>query len=90
LEIIDTPEGERMRLMISKHAHGLQAVVEIQRPDGVIEKLELLPSGTDHHALISTEAPAEPHEFEGVLKLAAGERSQVLPFQMEEPEGHHH
>ncbi|RUL99303.1 cation diffusion facilitator family transporter [Rhizobium chutanense] len=89
LEIIDTPEGERMRLSISKHAHGLEAVVEIARESGV-ERLPLLPSPTDHHALISAVAPAEPHEFDAVLKLMAGIEVDDLPFRMEEPEGHHH
>ncbi|MBB4331637.1 cation diffusion facilitator family transporter [Rhizobium leguminosarum] len=89
LEIVDTPEGERMRLSISKHARGLEAVVEIAR-DGVVERLPLLPSPADHHALISNVAPAEPHEFDAVLKLMAGVDVDDLPFRMEEPEGHHH
>lgn len=89
LEIIDTLEGERMRLSISKHAKGLEAVVEIAR-DGGIERLPLLPSPADHHALMSTVAPAEPHEFDATLKLMAGVQIDDLPFRMEEPEGHHH
>ncbi|WP_246805756.1 hypothetical protein [Rhizobium leguminosarum] len=44
----------------------------------------------DHHALISNVAPAEPHAFDAVLKLMAGVDVDDLPFQMEEPEGHHH
>ncbi|MBB3352563.1 hypothetical protein FHT70_002496 [Rhizobium sp. BK049] len=78
-----------MRLSISKHAHGLEAVVEIARESGV-ERLPLLPSCVDHHALISTLTPAEPHEFDAVLKLMAGIEVDDLPFRMEEPEGHHH
>ncbi|TBF34482.1 cation transporter [Rhizobium leguminosarum] len=89
LEIVDTPEGERVRLSISKHARGLEAVVEIAR-DGVVERLPLLPSPADHHALISNVAPAEPHAFDAVLKLMAGVEVDDLPFRMEEPEGHHH
>ncbi|ANK89284.1 MULTISPECIES: cation diffusion facilitator family transporter [unclassified Rhizobium] len=89
LEIIDTPEGERMRLSISKHARGLEAVVEIAR-EGGIERLPLLPSPADHHALMSTVAPTEPHEFDATLKLMAGVEIDDLPFRMEEPEGHHH
>jgi len=89
LEIIDTPDGERMRLSISKHAKGLEAVVEIARQD-CVERLPLLPSPTDHHALVSALAPAEPHEFDAVLKLMAGIEVDDLPFRMEEPEGHHH
>ena len=55
-----------------------------------IEKLPLLAFADDHHALQSTVAPAEPHEFDAELVLTAGERREVLPFRMEEPEGHHH
>jgi hypothetical protein len=50
----------------------------------------LLPSPIDQHALISTVAPAEPHEFGAMLKLMAGIEVDDLPFRMEEPEGHHH
>ncbi|MEH7880193.1 cation diffusion facilitator family transporter [Rhizobium laguerreae] len=89
LEIVDTPEGERMRLSISKHARGLEAVVEIAR-DGLVERLPLLPSPADHHALISNVAPTEPHAFDAVLKLMAGVDVDDLPFRMEEPVGHHH
>ncbi len=90
LEIIDTPDGERMRLSIASHAHGLQAVVNIKRPGGGVEMLTLPPSPTDHHAMLSAEAPAEPHEFDAELVLTAGDKAEVLPFRMEEPEGHHH
>lgn len=90
LEIVDTADGERMRLTISSHAHDLQAVVSIKRPGNVIETLRLLPSATDHHAMQSAEVPAEPHEFDAELRLTAGDKQDVLPFRMEEPEGHHH
>ncbi|PKA42682.1 cation transporter [Rhizobium sullae] len=90
LEIVDTPDGERFRLSVGKHIHGLQAVVEIDRGNGAIERLPLLPSPTDHHVMISAVAPAEPHEFEAVLKLMAGIEVDDLSFRMEEPEGHHH
>ncbi|MBA8906078.1 cation diffusion facilitator family transporter [Aminobacter ciceronei] len=90
LEIVDTSQGERMRLTVSSHADGLNAVVEIQRPGGQVEKLPLLPVAGDHHTLQSTEAPAEPHEFDAVLHLSSAKGKSSLPFRMEEPEGHHH
>nr|WP_246733143.1 hypothetical protein [Rhizobium ruizarguesonis] len=90
LEIVDTPDGERFRLSIGKHAHGLQAVVEIDRENGVVERLPLLPSPTDHHAMISAAAPAEPREFDAVLKLMAGLKVDDLSFRTDEPEGHQH
>jgi cation diffusion facilitator family transporter len=90
LAIVDTPDGERMRLTVSTHADALQAVVAIRRDGGLIERLPLLPIAGDHHVFQSAAAPAEPHEFDAELHLSAGERQERLPFRMEEPEGHHH
>ncbi|MER8476461.1 cation diffusion facilitator family transporter [Mesorhizobium sp. M1163] len=89
LEIVDTPAGERMRLTIDRHADDLAATVIIDRPEGP-ETLRLDPVADNHHRLESTVAPAEPHEFQARLILAANGREQVLPFKMVEPEGHHH
>ncbi|MER9791613.1 cation diffusion facilitator family transporter [Mesorhizobium sp. M0213] len=89
LEIVDTPAGERMRLTIDRHADDLTATVIIDRPEGP-ETLRLEPAADNHHRLESTVAPAEPHEFQARLVLAAKGREQVLPFKMVEPEGHHH
>jgi cation diffusion facilitator family transporter len=90
LQIVDTPHGERMRLSVSNHAENLRARVVIARPSGKSEVLPLLPSKDDHHSYQSAVAPEEPHEFEAVLELAAGERRETLPFHMTEPEDHHH
>ncbi|MDX8466169.1 cation diffusion facilitator family transporter [Mesorhizobium sp. VK23B] len=90
LEMVDTPQGERMRLRLSRHAEGLQVNVAIERPGGALERLPLSPVGGDHHYLQSLVAPAEPHEFSARLQLAAGADSEDLPFAMTEPEGHQH
>lgn len=90
LEIIDTPDGERMRLTLQTHVEGLEATVEIDRGRGGVERLPLMASQADHHAMISTVAPAEPHEFDAVLFLRAGARADQLAFRMIEPEGHRH
>ncbi|HSF65372.1 MAG TPA: cation transporter dimerization domain-containing protein [Paracoccaceae bacterium] len=87
LEIVDTPEGARMRLTIARHAEGLSAMVIIDRPDGP-ETLFLLPAPDDHHCLQGTGAPAEPHEFDARLVLQAGGMSVDLPIRMTEPAGH--
>lgn len=87
LEIVDTPDGERMRLTIDRHADNLTATVIIDRSGGP-ETLPLAPVADNHHRLESTVAPAEPHEFQARLILAAKGREQVLPFEMIEPEGH--
>lgn len=90
LEIIDTPQGERMRLRLSRHAEGLRAKVAIERADGAVESLPLSPVGGDHHYLQTLVAPAEPHEFSARLQLAAGPDSEDLSFVMAEPEGDPH
>ena len=90
LEIVDTPEGERMRLTFGEHQHGLTATVVIDRPGGEIETLPLTPDPKDHHRFQSSDAPAEPHEFSAELHLFAEGRTDVLPFRMVEPAGHHH
>lgn len=87
LEIVVTPQGERMRLTITRHTEGLSAMVIIDRPTGP-ETLFLLPAPDDHHCLQSADAPAEPHEFDARLVLHAGGKSLDLVFNMAEPEGH--
>ncbi len=88
LQIVDTPDGERLRLRVSRHADGLRASVVIDRPGGRAEVLELRPVGGDHHWLQSSTAPEEPHEFAASLKLAAGNDNEDMAFAM--AESHHH
>lgn len=90
LAIVDTPDGERMRLTVSEYAEVLTAVVCISRDGGAIERLPLLPVAGDHHVFQSVVAPAEPHEFNAELQLSDGARQENLSFRMEEPERHHH
>lgn len=90
LEIVDTVDGERFRLRVSRHAEGLSATVAIQRDVGLFEQHALVPVAGNHHLLQSVEAPAEPHEFDAELVLANGADSERLSFKMLEPEGHHH
>jgi cation diffusion facilitator family transporter len=90
LEIVDTPDGERMRLTVSEHVAALEAVVSIHRPCGAVERLPLTAAANDHHVFQSAKAPSEPHEFDAELELTGGERQETLPFRMKEPEGHHH
>jgi len=90
LQIVGTPEGERMRMTVSEHVQDLRAVVVIKRPGGQAETLPLLPSIRHHHNHTSQEAPAEPHEFDATLQLSAAGQTEELTFHMAEPEGHHH
>lgn len=89
VEIIDTPEGERMRLTLTRHVEDLTAQVIIDRPEGP-EVLALHPDPDDHHALTSLKAPAEPHEFDATLHLSAAGATEEQRFHMAEPEGHQH
>ncbi|AWC20865.1 putative cation efflux system protein [Aminobacter sp. MSH1] len=89
LEIVDTPNGERMRLTVDRHVDGLAAAVVIERPGGP-ETLPLISVAGDHHRYESAVAPAEPHEFQARLILSAIDRQRELPFTMVEPEDHHH
>jgi len=90
LEIVDTPQGERMRLSVDGHHPGLAATVIIDRSGGVVEALPLAPVPNDHHRFESSLAPAEPHEFSAELHIVAAGRTDVLPFRMTEPAEHHH
>lgn len=89
LAIVGTPQGERMRLMLSRPAGQLKATVSIDRPGG-IETLVLSPDAKDPGVLQSAEAPAEPHEFTARLYLSRLEAEEVLSFKMTEPADHHH
>lgn len=91
LLIVDTAEGERVRLTLVRGIQGLIAVVHIARPGGVVETLQLLPASKDHKVFQSTVAPDEPHEFTAELRLSDNDgQEEVLPFSMTEPEGHAH
>ena len=90
LEIVDTPEGERMQLRVSKHLENIQASVSINRDGGQTEILSLYATDGDHHCLRSQVSPEEPHEFRAELILDATNQRIVLPFEMKEPEGHLH
>lgn len=88
LEIVDTPQGERMQLTLSRRAEGLQAMVRIKRPGSVQETLPLsLMIGNAIYQ--SAVAPEEPHEFEAELQLLVGEQRETLCFQMKEPNHAH-
>jgi cation diffusion facilitator family transporter len=90
LQIVETPEGERLRLRVSRHADQLRASVVIKRDGGRREVLELRPVGGDHHWLQSSTAPEEPHEFAASLQLSAGNDDEDVAFAMVEPETHQH
>jgi cation diffusion facilitator family transporter len=87
LEIVATVSGERLRLTTRRAEAGLEAVVVIQRPGRGAETLRLLPMPGG--VFESETAPDEPHEFDAVLELSAGEGRSELPFHMAEPQHHH-
>lgn len=89
LEIVDTAQGERMRLRLLRAPLTLTARVVIQRPEG-LEVLVLEPTVGAARTYQSLVAPAEPHEFDAVLTLDDGGEAIDLHFHMAEPAHHHH
>ena len=90
IDIFDTSAGERLRFTAVRIAPGAEAVAIIHRPGGTTETLRLLPRAGQALHLVSSEAPAEPHEFEARLLVRVGGREETLPFRMVEPTGHVH
>jgi len=90
LQIVDTPEGERLQMTVSERVGNLRAVVVVTRPGGRAETLLLLPSIRHHQNHTSQEAPAEPHKFDATLQLSAAGQSEELTFHMAESAGYHH
>lgn len=90
LGIVGTPEGKRIRLTLDRAAGELGAFVEIERNGGKIEHLELRALAEDAHALQSSTAPMEPHEFTATLHLTTARGTADMPFAMKEPDGQHH
>jgi len=89
LQIVDTPNGERLRLtarMLSDHA---EVFVTINRAAGD-ERLSLCPRGGERGVFLSTNAPEEPHEFTALLVVRLGEDEEAVPFRMREPADHVH
>lgn len=89
LEIIDTPDGERLRFTPSRVTAEMRVFVTIQRGSARIETLVLAAPNGNPSMFVSAVAPEEPHEFEAELHLQTDERSEVLPFRVVEPEDHH-
>jgi cation diffusion facilitator family transporter len=89
VEIIDTPEGERMRLKLLRRIGGVKATVVIDRQGGKEEILPLMEQDEAGYSFLSETAPEEPHEFDAILELSDGDRLAILPFRMEEPDHHH-
>ena len=88
VEIIETPQGERLRLTVYRFSAHLQATVTIDRAGGKVETLPLTQDRHNDRVYVSGMAPAEPHEFDAQLQLSAGDRSEVVRFRINEPPGH--
>ena len=89
LVIVDTPKGERMRLVLKRQDNALTAQVVIDRGVDGLETLPLVGSSASD-TMQSEAAPREPHSFKGVLYLMAHSDQENLPFEMSEPDGHAH
>jgi len=89
LEIINTPEGERMKFFAEKVTANLSLRVVINRPEG-LEVLVLNKMSNGSNDFISDVAPNEPHEFSAEFEMSSTDKREIIPFAMHEPEGHHH
>ena len=89
LAIVDTPDGERMRLVLERQENALAAQVVIDRGVSGLETLPLVGSSASD-MMESEAAPQEPHSFKAVLRLTAHGDQENLPFEMSEPAGHAH
>ena len=85
VEIIDTRQGERLRVTLSRAIPGLKAVAIIQRAKDQVETLELVARPGAPTEFLSSAAPEEPHEFDARLRLQLGDRTEDLPFRVVEP-----
>ena len=90
LEIVDTPDGERLRFTTVQSPIGTRIAAMIDRSGGLVESLVLAPQPGSTNTFLSSGAPTEPHEFDGRLCIYFGAREEVLPFRMNEPAGHVH
>ncbi len=90
LAIVDTPAGEKMRLVLQQNVPGLKASVSISRAGGTTEFVPLERGTQVAGVMESVNAPGEPHGFRAVLRLAVGDKHEQLPFEMVEPGGHAH
>lgn len=88
LEILDTPDGERMRLTLDRDAPALATRVEIDRLGRKAELLTLEGDPERPPIFQSTAAPGEPHEFDARLILEFDGKQDILPFAMAEPHAH--
>lgn len=87
LEIVETPEGERLRLALASSAPTSSFWVDILRQNGLVERLRLTRAPDAEFHFISELAPSEPHEFSAILEVDCGAEHESIPFAMHEP-GH--
>ena len=87
VEIIDTPNGERLRFTASRATPGLGVVAAIKR-DNRIEILPLTAQPDVPTVFLSSQAPEEPHEFDAELRFDAQTELETVTFSVVEPTGH--
>lgn len=85
IEIVPTPEGERMRFTADEAHAGLDAVVLIDRTPAAVERLQLHRDAGNVAEYLSSEAPAEPHEFAATLQVSNDGDIEDLSFNVSEP-----
>lgn len=88
IEIVNTPDGERMKFFAETASANLNLRVIINRPEG-LEVLVLNKTTDGSNDFISDVAPNEPHEFSAEFEMSNSTQREIIPFEMHEPDGHH-
>ncbi len=83
LEIVQTPNGERMKYSAETSSDQLKFRVVITRSES-LEVLEL-ERISNSNEFLSRHAPNEPHEFSAEFEISSGETREVIAFEMREP-----
>lgn len=86
LEIVQTPNGERMKFRFTDLLPDTRIRVIINRSEG-LEVLELLRVGSTNE-MLSEYAPNEPHEFSAEFEVSSENKREVISFEMYEPHDH--
>lgn len=89
VSIVNTPDGERMELLLDAFLPGSQYEVHIQRPGSMLEVLAFAEVEGEAGCFRSLTVPAEPHEFDAELHVRFEAQHDVVSFSMEEPDHDH-
>lgn len=88
LEIVDTPDGERMKFTPDGNVSNLSFRVLINRLEG--PEILNMSRSADSSSFLSETTPSEPHEFTAEFEITKDSNREVILFEMHEPHDHDH